>query len=93
MKAFQALRIEIQFLKKTNIICGVIYRQHNSPDQFQTYFDEILGKLSTQNKPIYVMGDFNIDLLKSETCDFSHNYLLSLQSYSFFPTIDKPTRV
>ena len=39
------------------------------------------------------MGDFNIDLLKSETCDFSHNFLLSMQSYSFFPVIDKPTRI
>ena len=39
------------------------------------------------------MGDFNIDLLKSETCGFSHNFLLTLQSFSFVPTIDKPTRV
>ena len=31
--------------------------------------------------------------LISETCDSSHNFLLSLQSYSFFPTFDKPTRV
>ena len=30
------------------------------------------------------MGDFNIDLLQSETCDFSHNFVLSMQSYSFF---------
>ena len=33
-QAFQALQIEIQFLKKTNIFYGVIYRQQNSPDQF-----------------------------------------------------------
>ena len=39
------------------------------------------------------MVDFNIDLLKSETCNFSLNFLLTLQSYSFVPTIDKPTRV
>jgi len=39
------------------------------------------------------MGDFNIDLLKSETCDISHNFLLPMQSYSFSPVIDKPTRV
>ena len=39
------------------------------------------------------MGDFNIDLLKSETCGFSYNFLLSLQTFSFVPTIDKPTRV
>lgn len=39
------------------------------------------------------MSDFNIDLLKSEACDFSHNFLLSMQSYSFSPVIDKSTRV
>ena len=39
------------------------------------------------------MGDFNIDLLESESCNYSHNFLLSLPSYSFFPVIDKPTRV
>lgn len=39
------------------------------------------------------MDDFNIDLLKSEISDLSHNFLLSLQSYSFLPVIDKPTRV
>ena len=34
-EAFQALWIEIHFTNKANIICGVIYRQHNSPEQFQ----------------------------------------------------------
>ena len=28
-EAFQALWIEIQFTRKSNIICGIIYRQHN----------------------------------------------------------------
>lgn len=39
------------------------------------------------------MGDFNINLLKCETCNYAHNFLLPLQSLSFIPTIDKPTRV
>lgn len=39
------------------------------------------------------MSDFNIDFLKSEACDFSHNFLLFMQSYSFSPVIDKSTRV
>ena len=39
------------------------------------------------------MGDFNINLLNAETCNFTKDFLLSLQSYSFIPTIDKPTRV
>ena len=30
-ESFQALWIEIQMQRDANIICGVIYRQHNSP--------------------------------------------------------------
>ena len=37
-EAFQALWIEIPFAKKKNVICGVTYRQRNSPDLFQRYF-------------------------------------------------------
>ena len=33
-EAFQALWIELQFVKQSNIICGVIYRQHNSVERF-----------------------------------------------------------
>ena len=91
-KSFQALWIEIQFQRKKNI-CGIIYRQHNSPDTFLSYFDESLEKYSFKKQPVFILGDFNIDLLKAETCNFSHNFLLSLQSYHFLPTIDKPTRV
>ena len=33
-EAFQALWIEIESPKSKNIVCGVIYRQHNDPEQF-----------------------------------------------------------
>ena len=45
------------------------------------------------NKAIYIMGDFNIDLLKYKTSHFSHNFLLHPQSCYLIPTVDKPTRV
>ena len=83
-RAFQALWVESQFERKSNITCGVIYRQHNSPERFQTYFDETLEKLSNSRKPIYVLGDFNINLLNAETCNFTKDFLLSLQCYSLF---------
>ena len=35
----------------------------------------------------------NINLLSAETCNFTKYFLLSLQSYSLIPIIDKPTRV
>ena len=92
-EAFQALWIEIQSSQKSNIICGIIYRQHNSPQQFQEYFDQTLESLIASNKLVYIMGDFNINLLHAESSRYSQEFLLSLQSFSFIPTIDKPTRV
>lgn len=41
------------------------------------YFDETLDKLGYSNKPKDIMGNFNIDLHKSESCDNFLNYLLS----------------
>ena len=49
-EAFQALWIEISFVKKKNVICGVMYRQHNSPDRFQSYFEETVEKLTSTGK-------------------------------------------
>ena len=39
------------------------------------------------------MGDFNINLLNAESCNYSKDFLVSLQSNCLIPTIDKPTRV
>ena len=40
-EAFQAIWIEISFVNHKNIVCGIIYRQHNSPDYFQSYFEVV----------------------------------------------------
>ena len=92
-EAFQSLWIEIQLPQKSSIICGIIYRQHNSPKRFQEYFDDKLERQITSNKSIYIMGDFNINLLQAKTSCYVQDFLLSLQSFLFIPTIDKLTRV
>ena len=91
--AFQALWIEIHSSQKYNIICGIVYRKRNIPQRFQEYFDETLEKLIASNKSVYITGDFNINLLRAESSHYAQEFLLSLQSFSFTPTIDKPTRV
>ena len=48
--------------------------------------------LPQTNQYIYY-GDFNINLLHTETSCYAQDFLLSLQSFSFISTIDKPTRV
>jgi hypothetical protein len=91
--AFQALWIEIPFVNHKNIVCGIVYRQHNSPEYFQKYFEDKIEELVSSDKVIYIMGDFNVDLLKCEKSQISHDFLLALQSCYLIPTIDKPTRV
>ena len=85
--------IEVSVKREPTVICGIIYRQHNSPEVFQTYFGETVEKFAFTNKTLYRMGDLNEDLLKCETSHFSHNFLIHLQSCYLIATVNKPTRV
>lgn len=92
-ESFQALWIEIILPKNANIICGVIYRQHDAPDRFLSYLDQTIEKFSALRKPVCLMGEININLLRYETSKFAQSLLLSLRSLNLIPTIDQPTRV
>ena len=52
-----------------------------------------LEKLSAENKISYLLGDFNIDLLKTETDENISNFYNILNSHLFIPHITKPTRI
>ena len=54
----------------------------------KTFFEQLMDKLASENKEIYLMGDINIDLLKLET-DVSINDYYNL----FVPHITLPTRI
>ena len=51
-EAFQALWVEISFDKNKNIICGIIYRQHNSIHLIS--FNYILTRVS---KILHLLGN------------------------------------
>ena len=46
-----------------------------------------------EGNPVFVLTDSNIDLLRINSYNYAHDFLLSLQSCSMLPTIDKPTRI
>ena len=56
-ESFQALWIEISFVKKKNVICGVLYRQHNSPESFLKYLEETIDKFTSTGKNLCLLGD------------------------------------
>ena len=87
------LFIEITNNKDRNIIIGTIYRPpNNGIDLFLHNFDEGLNRISQENKYIYLMGDYNIDLLTSIQPNNSR-FINILQSNTLFPHINKPTRI
>ena len=49
-EAFQALWAEIPFENEKNVICGILCRQHNSPERFQLYFAESVKKFTSSGK-------------------------------------------
>ena len=55
------------------------------------HLDKIIEKKVSDDKDIYIMGVFNIDLLKYESSQISQDYLLSLRSCYLIPTGDKPS--
>ena len=59
-EAFQALWVSIHIANKSTVICGVIYRQHNSPEKFLSYFEQTVEKLNASGKRIFIMTDANI---------------------------------
>jgi exonuclease III len=86
--------IEINKTTGKNIIIGLVYRPPNNKFEiFENAINTILYKVERENKICYLAGDYNIDLLKSESCDFSNRFIEQLFTSSFFPLINKPTRI
>ena len=85
--------VRISFVKKKNVICGVLNRQQSSPESFLKYLEEIIDKFTSTGKNICLLGDYNLCLQKIETCNYSRDFLRALQSCYLLPTTDKPTCV
>jgi hypothetical protein len=49
--------------------------------------------LRESDKECYILGDFNIDLLKHEKCEYSARFLNQMMSSMLLPIISKPTRI
>ena len=81
--------------KKLNIVVGVIYR-HPSMDlnDFNcNYLNKLLENISKEQKSIFLLGDFNVNLLNYNEHNQTNEFLDSLASNSFIPLILQPTRI
>ena len=93
---FESTFLEIVLPGKKNLIIGCIYRHPSSNltvDQFNNdYIEPLLQKISAENKICSIMGDFNVDLLKTNTLSDANQFFNTLSSNFFTPYILQPTR-
>ena len=90
---FESCFIEINRSNDKNIIIGSIYRyHHHSIHEFNNHLEDVIKKFSSENKLIYLAGDFNIDILKNNE-KYIDNFLDLIYSYSLYPLILRPTRI
>lgn len=89
----ESLFIEVSMSKNKNMIIGTIYRPPTSDvDTFINQIDSVLNKISQENKHIYLMGDYNLDLVNKTNNNILKFYNTMLL-YSCYPHISKPTRI
>ena len=87
--------IEILSPKKTNVIVGCIYRHpHMDLNEFNDYYiNNLLDKLSKENKTVFLLGIFNIDLLNYEQHSQTNEFLDFLSPHMLLLHIVQPTRI
>ena len=87
--------IEIANPRKSNIIVGVIYR-HRSMDLADfdcNYLNKLFENTSKEQKSIFSLGDFNVNLLNYNEHNETNGFVESLASNSLLPLILQPTRI
>ena len=90
---FECITVELVANKTNNIFVSCLYRSPGSSlDQFNVNLEAFLDKIP-QNKTIYLCGDYNIDLLKSDIHMATSNFIDIMFNFGLFPLISKPSRI
>ena len=89
----ECIFVEVLHGQKKYII-GVIYRPPNTNmNEFIESISDVIGSIRKLNCPVYLMGDYNMDLLKSNDHKLTGDFLDMMYSHSYIPLINRPTRI
>ena len=91
---FETIWTEIKNTKGQNVLCCCTYR-HPITDinKFNNYIDNIVQKISKENKLLFIMGDFNVNFLNYESHNDTNDFINTMISHYLLPHILHPTRV
>ena len=82
------------FQTEKNLIIGVLYRIPNKDMKlFNEKFNDLLSSVKEEKKIGYFLGDYNINILNTDSHPPTSDFVDICFSNSFLPLINKPTRV
>ena len=91
---YESVLVEIIQPHRKNIIVGCLYRPPDASfADFNNSLEGILSTISFDNKLSCLMGDFNINILNSQSHQHSNEFINLMVSNSLYPLISKPARI
>ena len=80
--------------KKFVVFLCKFYRASNTDlDAFLSKLNNTFEILNKSNRELYIMGDFNINLLNTNSHEKSNDFVELMYSHNLYPLINKPTRI
>ena len=91
-KELESTFIELLIPNRQSHLIGVVYKHPSMKhDKFNNDFrNDLLEKLTSENKPSIITGDFNLDLIKYMQNTGINQFLENILSNSFIPQITLP---
>ena len=91
---YETIWAELETSREKNILICCAYRHPNTEiEHFIEYIQSTLSNPTVANKQVFILGDFNINLLNYDTHTPTNNFVSLLLSQHFLPFIIHPTRV
>ena len=90
---FECVTVELNRRKMKNVIVSCMYTTPGANvGAFCESVDNILSDIKSK-KTMYICGDFNIDILKHNTHNYTRTFLDYMYSFGLYPLITKPSRI
>ena len=91
---FDSVSVEIENPHGKNLIIGTVYRPPSANlHAFLESFQQLLDRVTRDNKMCYIMGDFNLDLLNTDLHSATNEFINALFSHFLYLLISRPTRL
>ena len=90
---YEMLFIELTSSPKPVVVACVYRPPSTDVSVFNEKLHNVLEILESEKKDIYILGDFNINLLNYGIHNKTNEFLDTMFSFNLYPLISKPTRI